>query len=240
MDKPPFLLEQSLGFPDPNLALTDPDGLLAIGGDLSPQRVLMAYRQGVFPWFNADQPILWWSPSTRALLDPYAFKCSKSLKKLLTQDRYTLQLDTRFQAIINSCAQPRVNSPGTWITPSMQKAYLELHRMGFAHSVEVYRRSTQKLVGGLYGVSLGRFFFGESMFSTEANTSKIALWGLSQCLIHWKFKWIDCQIWSAHLGTLGAKPMPRKAFLSQLCQWGTPPDKTGVWSPPERLEIFQK
>jgi leucyl/phenylalanyl-tRNA--protein transferase len=212
----PFILDvddPSL-FPDPELALLDPDGLLAIGGDLSIERLINAYRHGIFPWYSDGQPILWWSPSTRALLFLDNLKISKSLKKSLKKDNYHVTFDNAFPDVISACASSRRDATGTWIVDDMKQAYINLHRSGLAHSVEVWRE--QDLVGGLYGVSLGQAFFGESMFSSCRDTSKIALTYLTRQLQHWGFDFIDCQIYSEHLGSLGAEKISRTRFIQLL------------------------
>lgn len=203
-----------LRFPPPELASRE--GLLAVGGDLRPERLLEAYRRGIFPWYNEGQPILWWSPDPRAVLAPGAIKISRSLRKTLRSARFRLTCDAAFERVIDACAAPRRPplETGTWITPEMRAAYLELHRRGCAHSVEVWRGPD--LAGGLYGVALGAGFFGESMFSRARDASKVALVWLARQLERWNYTMIDCQLPSAHLERLGARPVPRAAFLAQL------------------------
>jgi leucyl/phenylalanyl-tRNA--protein transferase len=197
-------------FPDPALALPDPNGLLAIGGDLSVTRLLNAYRDGIFPWFNPDEPILWWSPDPRCVFTPGALHVSRSLAKRQRQGGYAVRFDTAFAVVLDACAGPRRTGRGTWLGPEMRAAYLSLHRRGLAHSVEVWRQG--RLVGGLYGVALGRMFFGESMFSREPDSSKLALLHLAAQLADWDFPLIDCQVSSPHLLRLGATTLPRDAF----------------------------
>lgn len=214
-------------FPPAHLAMRDPNGLLAIGGDLSPQRLVRAYSQGIFPWFNPDEPILWWSPDPRAVLVPAACHVSHSLAKRLRQARFAVTLDRAFLRVTAQCAAPRPGSRGTWLSPLMQRAYAALHARGIAHSVEVWVHG--ELVGGLYGVALGRVFFGESMFSTAADTSKIALVMLARQLDAWGFGLIDCQIASPHLHRLGACTIPRRSFLAQLRVARQQPAPVGRW-----------
>lgn len=201
-------------FPDVALALQEPNGLLAIGGDLSAQRLLSAYRQGIFPWYSEGQPILWWSPDPRATLFPDKIVISRSLSKTLKKRPFTLTLDTAFSQVITECAKPRKDGQGTWITQEMQDAYIRLHAEGHAHSVECWQ--DDQLVGGLYGVAMGRVFFGESMFSSVTDASKVAFVHLVAHLRKWNFVLIDCQVESAHVSSLGAKAMPRKTFRHYL------------------------
>lgn len=197
-------------FPDAAQALADPNGLLAIGGDLSPVRLLNAYRAGIFPWFNPDEPILWWSPDPRCVFVPDQLHVSRSLAKRMRQCDYAVSFDRAFAATLEACAGPRRAGRGTWLGPEMREAYLALHQSGAAHSVEVWREGA--LIGGLYGVSLGRIFFGESMFSHATDASKLALVHLAQQLGDWGFPLIDCQVASPHLLTLGAVTLPRAEF----------------------------
>ncbi|MGH8280243.1 MAG: leucyl/phenylalanyl-tRNA--protein transferase [Gammaproteobacteria bacterium] len=203
-------------FPPVEHALQEPDGLLAVGGDLSPARLLAAYRQGIFPWYSDPQPILWWSPDPRCVLFPGRLHLSHSLGKCLRRGNYRVNFDRAFAAVIAACAAPRHNQPegGTWITPEMQAAYLELHRLGHAHSVEVCVDG--ELAGGLYGIAIGRAFFGESMFSRCDNASKIALVFLARQLVAWGYELIDCQVHSPHLARLGAELLPRVDFMRTL------------------------
>ncbi len=219
----PFWLEPDSDpaqFPDPAYALEEPNGLLAVGGDLSPARLLNAYRQGIFPWYSDGQPILWWSPNPRAVLYPDQLRISRSLHKRLNKHPFLVTLDTAFAAVIEGCSEPRSATDGTWITDEMKQAYLELHRIGFAHSVECWEGD--ELVGGLYGVSMGKVFFGESMFSRRNDASKIGFAHLVEQLKQWGFGLIDCQIHSAHLTSLGAEDIPRDEFLELLDIWCDP------------------
>lgn len=207
-----FLLPDALVFPNPELA--EPDGLLAIGGDLSPERLILAYKSGIFPWYN-QLPIMWWCPPMRPLIFPRLFRISKSLYHILKRDIYTVTFDQNFSGVIEGCATvKRKDSRGTWITPEMKEAYIKLHNLGFAHSVEVWKGDN--LVGGLYGVSIGKAFFGESMFSLLSNTSKVALACLVEFLIKENFYFIDCQITNEHLLRMGAIEIPRIVFLKIL------------------------
>lgn len=201
-------------FPPVESALQDPNGLLAAGGDLSVARLLTAYSRGIFPWFEEGQPVLWWSPDPRMVLRPGEMRLSRSLTRLLRKNRYKVTMDRAFREVVYNCAVARRKSKGTWITIEMQKAYARLHQAGFAHSVEVWLEG--QLVGGLYGVSLGAVFFGESMFSSRSNTSKLALAYLTRQLHLWNFKLLDCQVSSAHLVSLGAVEISRSAFVREL------------------------
>jgi leucyl/phenylalanyl-tRNA--protein transferase len=201
-------------FPPPEHALREPDGLLAAGGDLSATRLLDAYHQGIFPWFSEDQPILWWSPDPRMVLLPDALRVTRSLAKTLRNRDHELSSDTDFRAVMEACAAPRPGSDGTWITPQMVDAYCALHRAGWAHSVEV--RIGGVLAGGLYGVAIGRVFFGESMFSRVRDASKMAFVHLVRTLHDAGFGLIDCQMATAHLASFGATAVPRSEFLARL------------------------
>lgn len=201
-------------FPPARLALEEPNGLLAIGGDLKPQRLLAAYRQGIFPWFDESQPLLWWSPDPRSVLYPAQVHVSRSLRKFLAQAPYTVTCDKAFADVIDGCAAPRRTQKGTWITSEMRNAYVQLHRLGHAHSIEVW--DGPMLAGGLYGIAIGRAFFGESMFSEKVNASKIALLALAQTLARHEFHFIDCQVHNPHLESMGAVTIPRARFLSEL------------------------
>ncbi len=199
-------------FPAIESALTDPNGLLAVGGDLSPERLLAAYRRGIYPWFSAGDPILWWSPDPRMALFPEQIRITRSFAKVLRSGDYAVKLDTAFDQVIGACAaMPRAGQSGTWITAEMQAAYIRLHRLGHAHSVETWRGD--KLIGGLYGIAIGKAFFGESMFSRATDASKIALAHLCRFLVARSFGIIDCQMETAHLASLGARPLPRTEFL---------------------------
>lgn len=223
----PWLSSESL-FPALETALTEPNGLLAAGGDLSPQRLLAAYRRGIFPWYSAGDPILWWSPDPRMVLHPDEFKISRSLAKTLRNAEFEVRLDTSFADVVRACASvPRHGQPGTWITGEMQAAYCELHLRGHAHSVETWIDG--QLAGGLYGVAVGRAFYGESMFSQARDASKIALAHLCAYLKRRGFGIIDCQMETRHLASLGARPILRRDFaarLDELCAQG---DAPGHW-----------
>jgi len=201
-------------FPPPERALDEPAGLLAAGGDLSPARLLAAYRRGIFPWYSPGQPVLWWSPDPRAVLFPEEFRCSRSLAKTLRNRGFATAMDRDFRGVIEGCAAPRASSLGTWITAEMRAAYLELHRQGYAHSIETYLGGA--LVGGLYGVRLGGVFFGESMFSRERDASKAALAQLVQFALAEQIAVIDCQLASRHLHSLGSRLIPRSQFQALL------------------------
>ncbi len=214
-------------FPDVELALRDPDGLLAVGGDLSVERLLAAYRRGIFPWYSEEQPILWWSPDPRSVLFPDKLHVSRSLRRTLRQGRFEVTLDREFAAVIQACSEPRPGQPGTWITGEMQEAYLGLHQAGHAHSVETWLDG--KLVGGLYGVAIGRVFFGESMFSRVSDASKVAFVYLVRHLQQHGFELIDCQIQTPHLDSLGAELIPRSRFTELRARYCEAPGPTGVW-----------
>ena len=202
-------------FPPLAAALAEPNGLLAAGGDLSPERLIAAYRRGIFPWFSAGQPILWWSPDPRMVLFVDEFRISRSLAKRVRCRRFEIRIDTAFRDVIDSCAaMPRRGQRGTWITQEMIDAYVELHRRGVAHSVEAWRDG--QLCGGLYGMALGRVFFGESMFAQETDASKVALVHLVTLLRKQGVPMIDCQQETAHLGSFGARPIPRETFAGHL------------------------
>ena len=220
-------LTREAPFPALNTALKAPNGLLAVGGDLSPRRLLEAYRLGIFPWFNEDDPILWWSPDPRMVLFTGELKISRSLRKALKNTDYEIRTDSAFHQVINACAAPRNGHPGTWIHEDMLLAYNTLHEMGLAHSVEVWMNG--ELMGGLYGVSLGRMFFGESMFSRVSNASKIALVHLVRQLEHWGFSMIDCQMKTAHLASLGAREISRNEFSEKLKELVNYPGRVEKW-----------
>jgi len=194
--------------------MREPNGLLAAGGDLSADRLIQAYRHGCFPWFQEGQPILWWSPDPRTVLFPEELHLSRSLSKVLRQERYKVTFDRDFAAVIQACAAPRTYADGTWITGSMQSAYLELHRRGHAHSVEVWDQGI--LVGGLYGLAIGQLFFGESMFSRADNASKVGFATLVERLSAWGFVLIDCQMPTQHLHSFGARAIARTTFANYL------------------------
>jgi len=207
------LNQKHCGFPDPNHA--DRDGLIAFGGDLSPKRILSAYSQGIFPWYSPGEPILWWSPDPRFVLFPQKFHISKSLSKVIQKSNYTVTMDQAFVSVIKECANTRIeNGCGTWITDNMIQAYCQLYEMGFAHSVETWMDG--QLIGGLYGISLGRMFSGESMFFRKSNASKIALVALITFARSYEFDFIDCQVTTTHLKNFGAENISRDIFLQLL------------------------
>ena len=216
-------------FPDPARALKDPDGLLAVGGDLSPARLLYAYQRGIFPWYHEDQPILWWSPDPRAVVAPRDLHVSRSLSRRLRKADFSLRFDSDFTAVLDACAGPRRQQPegGTWIGAAMRAAYLELHRLGHAHCAEVWM--DQGLVGGVYGVAVGQVFFGESMFSRVTDASKLALACLAHSLDAWGFRLLDCQVHSEHLASLGSVLMPRVDFLELLRLLCDAPASPAAW-----------
>ena len=215
-------------FPPVEHALTEPNGLLAAGGDLSPQRLLEAYSKGIFPWFNEDDPIFWWSPDPRMVLFPHELKISRSLRKTLKKGHYHIRTDFSFTQVMHACASPRKGQAGTWIHPEMIAAYTALHEMGLAHSVETWIDG--KLAGGLYGVALGKAFFGESMFSYVADASKIAFVHLVKQLQYWNFGLIDCQVKTGHLASLGAREIPRIEFSQILSTLISPLESGGKWN----------
>lgn len=226
MSRLPWLSATDLRFPDVERALRDPDGLLAVGGDLRPERLMKAYAQGIFPWYQ-EPPILWWSPSARMVLHPEELHISRSMRKLLRQGHYRVTLDTAFAQVIAQCAATRDVWPGTWITDQMQQAYCTLHEREIAHSVEVWHGEV--LAGGLYGIAMGELFFGESMFSLQPNASKTALIWLTRQLQAWQFKLIDCQVPSEHLRSLGAREMSRSEFQQYLQHFRDAPGRPGRW-----------
>ena len=218
------ILRHDMTFPPVENALRSPNGLLAAGGSLSAQYLLEAYRHGIFPWFNADQPILWWSPDPRMVLFPAECKISRSLHRTLRRGNYQIHTDRAFEQVMRACAAPRGGQAGTWIHEDMIAAYTELHRMGVAHSVETWMEG--ELAGGLYGISIGRMFYGESMFSRATDASKIALAHLAAQLQRWDYGMIDCQMNTPHLASLGAREIPRAEFmqrLQELIHYPSPP-----------------
>lgn len=223
---PVFLLSDTIEFPPPHLA--SEEGLLAVGGDLTQKRLLLAYRMGIFPWFSNNEPILWWSPDPRLVLYPHEIKTSKTLKKIIKKEVFKVTMDLAFNEVINQCAQVRLKkNQGTWIIEDMIEAYCRLHESGFAHSVEVWRQG--ELVGGLYGVSLGKCFFGESMFTRISNASNIALVKLVEYLKELSFNMLDCQVPTEHLTRFGARQIPRIRFLNQLEKSLKAPTRKGKW-----------
>ncbi len=224
-------------FPPVESALRIPDGLLAAGGDLNPKRLLQAYRQGIFPWYEEGQPILWWSPDPRAVLHTEYVKISRSLRKTLRNKPWTVSFDRAFQKTMRACAAPRKGSRGTWITLNMLGAYCRLHEQGYAHSVEVWDEN-ESLIGGLYGVAIGRVFFGESMFSTVSDASKVAFVYLSCHLKSWGYPLIDCQLTTPHLTRLGAVTIPRTQFIEHLQTWCRLKAQPSPWGVDPDLDVI--
>lgn len=208
-------------FPPLYQALSNPDGLLAVGGCLSIERLLNAYKHGIFPWYNADEPILWWSPDPRLVLFPDQLIVSRSLRKTLRKGLFSVTFDQAFAEVMTACAAPRKDTDNTWINPDMYRAYVELHQQGYAHSVEVWCNG--ELVGGLYGVALGEIFFGESMFHTQTDASKVAFVNLVEQLKIWGYQVIDCQVHTEHLQSLGAEEIDRRSFAQLLRQYASRP-----------------
>lgn len=239
-------LQKTTCFPPVETALREPNGLLAMGGDLSPARLLDAYRHGIFPWFNPGEPILWWSPDPRMVLVPAEVRVTRSLAKRIRNAGFEVRVDTAFAEVMCACAAPRPpggrvsggvppagaapreGESGTWISPQMVAAYSRLFEAGYAHSVETWHDG--RLVGGLYGVAIGRMFYGESMFSREPDASKVALVRLAQQLQQWEFGLIDCQMETTHLASLGARTMPRAAFIARLAELVNLPHRPGPWT----------
>ena len=214
-------------FPPLERAMAEPNGLLAAGADLSPARLLTAYRSGIFPWYGKDQPVLWWSPDPRMVLFPAEFRVPRSLAKRLRRRDYEIRTDTAFETVMRACAAPRDGDAGTWITPDMVAAYCELHRLGHAHCVETWIDG--ELAGGLYGIALGRAFYGESMFTRAPDASKIALAHLVRQLMQWQFGMIDCQMNTTHLARFGAREIPRSEFSRRLAELVNYPSSAAVW-----------
>ncbi len=214
-------------FPPVSAALANPNGLLAAGGELSAARLIDAYRHGIFPWFSPEQPVLWWSPDPRMVLIPHELKVSRSLRKALRKRDYEVRADTSFRAVMQACAEPRPEQDGTWISARMIAAYCALHEQGVAHSIETWIDG--ELAGGLYGVALGRMFYGESMFTHAADASKIALVHLVRQIERWEFGMIDCQLHTRHLASLGAREIPRADFMRKLQELVNYPGVTGQW-----------
>lgn len=230
---PVFRLPDEHIFPPPRLA--EDSGLLAIGGDLSESRLLLAYSMGIFPWYAEEDPILWWSPDPRLVLFPGELKISRSLRQTVKKQIFKVTLDTAFEEVIGQCASVhRKYGGGTWITDEMKDAYIQLHRSGYAHSVEAW--FDQKLVGGLYGISLGSAFFGESMFTKKSNASKVAFISLVHQLVKWNITLIDCQLTTPHLLSLGGREIPRTKFLAMLKSALLKPAKRGKWIIENQIE----
>lgn len=228
IDQPFWLDPFPVIFPPTHIAMTDPNGLLAVGGDLTPEWLLLAYSKGLFPWFNEDDPILWWTPNPRAVLMISDLKVSRSLKKTLRKCSFKVTLDKAFTQVIQACSNvPRPGQEGTWITEDMLTAYETLHQKGHAHSVEVWQND--ELIGGLYGVAIGKVFFGESMFSKRTDASKVALVALCRQLNAWGFKMIDAQVPSEHMTSLGASEIPREQFEAQLLTDSQKPFPAQKW-----------
>jgi leucyl/phenylalanyl-tRNA--protein transferase len=214
-------------FPPVHTALREPDGLLAAGGDLSADRLLYAYRHGIFPWYDVGQPLLWWSPDPRCVFMPGDYHISRRLRRELRRSSAEIRVNSAFTDVIRACAGPRRSEQGTWITSDMLAAYKQLHELGWAHSIEIWESG--KLSGGLYGLAIGKAFFGESMFSTTSNASKIALLYLTQRLSAGEFEMLDCQVNSGHLLGLGARNIPRSEFTQNLESACNPPKLYGDW-----------
>ena len=231
MTAPYLLNKNTTDFPDVELALREPDGLLAVGGDLSIERLLTAYQQGIFPWYSEGQPILWWSPDPRMILIPDEVKISRSLAKKIRKQHFKITFDTHFKDVIRACSEPRldkgITQNETWILDDMIEAYVRLHEAGYAHSVECWQDDS--LVGGLYGIAIGNVFFGESMFSQVSDASKLAFVYLCKQLEQWGFKLIDCQVYTAHLESLGAKMISRKKFINLIKQYTIENNQPEKW-----------
>ncbi len=220
-------LEPGDPFPSPERALRRPNGLLAAGGDLSLARLVEAYSCGIFPWSSEDDPLLWWSPDPRMVLFVRELHVSRSLRRTARARTFTVTADQEFAGVMAGCAAPRRGEPGTWITDDMREAYLAFHHAGYAHSIETWRGDT--LVGGLYGVAIGRMFFGESMFAREPDASKVAIVHLIRQLEHWGFELIDCQMSTPHLASLGAREIPRRQFLADVARLAALPAVASPW-----------
>ena len=223
---PVFSLNEDIFFPPPHMA--NPDGILAVGGDLRPERLLLAYEMGIFPWYSEDEPIIWWSPDPRCILEIDELRITKSMRQVMRNQGFRFSFDQAFGTVLAHCQTiDRKDQLGTWITEEISRAYQHLHDLGFAHSVEVWL--DDELVGGLYGVSLGKCFFGESMFSKVSNASKAALIHMTASLKQKGFSWVDCQVYNSHLGRLGAKNIPRPEFLARLEQGVNQSTLRGNW-----------
>lgn len=217
-------------FPDPNLALNDPDGLLAIGGCLSPERLNLAYQSGIFPWFNEKEPIMWWSPSERGIIDLNEFHVNRTLKKVARKTQPIVTVNMAFDSVINACREQRINAEGTWINQQMLQAYKNLHELGYAHSMEVWDQN-KNLLGGLYGIMNSGVFCGESMFFHQPNGSKLAMWALVNWLKKHDAHFVDCQLENPYLTTLGAKLIPRSEFLTRLNKAQSYEIPNSMWAP---------
>lgn len=220
-----YQLSQELVFPNPFEA--DETGLLAVGGDLNVNRLLLAYSQGIFPWFNPEDPIMWWSPAWRPIFIPGEVKVSKSLKRTIRKNIFEIRMDTEFEQVMRACGDLRKDKEGTWISEFMIESYVQLHKMGYAHSVECWQDN--KLVGGLYGIALGKVFFGESMFHKVSDASKVAFFALSENLKEWGFKLIDSQVSNPHLESLGSMEIHRTVFMDMLAQAVKMDYRAGKW-----------
>jgi leucyl/phenylalanyl-tRNA---protein transferase len=230
---PIYLLSDDLAFPSPENA--DEDGLLAIGGDLSPERLVIAYSTGIFPWYSEGEPIMWWSPDPRMIIKPEEFTPSRSLRRTWKRGDFTLTMDTAFRDVITQCARvPRHDQDGTWITPEMMESYCKLHELGIAHSVEC--RSGGQLVGGIYGLSLGNCFFGESMFAKKSDASKLAFWALMGMAQSLKLDFVDCQLHNPHLESLGAYTVPRATYMNWLYKSLAGPTRQKSWT--QDFDVF--
>lgn len=225
----PLLDHQQLGFPEPETALADPNGLLAMGGDLSTHRLIAAYQQGIFPWSNDNEPLLWWTPDPRSVIFPHQLYINRSLRKFLKKHPFQLSVNRHFSGVIDGCMSTRQFKEGTWITAPMLQSYNALHQMGVAHSIEVWHNN--RLVGGLYGLSIGGVFCGESMFSTMPNASKVALVALRQILLQGGYQLIDCQVDNPFLDSMGAQNIPRQQFLQILHNAKESPLDLTIWQP---------
>ena len=224
-------------FPPVDLALADPNGLLAAGGDLSPARLLDAYAHGIFPWFSEGDPLLWWSPDPRMVVRVDEVRVARSLRRVVRAGKFSVTFDTAFRQVMAGCAEPRPWQDGTWITAPMVRAYSSLASLGYAHSVEAWADGA--LAGGLYGVAIGRMFFGESMFARRTDASKVAFVHLVRQLLRWGFPMIDCQMSTTHLASLGGREIPREAFLTEVHRLVREPGVPSPWLPaPDLLEDF--
>lgn len=234
----PWLPLSPVFFPPVQDALDAPDGLLAAGGDLCPERLLLAYRSGIFPWYSDDQPLLWWSPDPRMVLFPDEIRIRRSLAKRIRNGGFQLTTNQAFDDVVSACAAPRAEQPGTWITDEMRSAYHQLHRLGAARSIEVWQQ--QSLVGGLYGIALGPVFFGESMFSRVPDASKVALAWLARSMSAGQGRLIDCQMHTPHLASLGARDIPRDTFTGYLERWLPPPagNNASQWVTPPSWQLL--